>query len=463
MVRPNRSFRPKQMDSLYVADTKNPNLSRSTAALAVRFIARRERNNGYTSFPFCAYTYVSELWRKKQSDVMRFVQRVRCWEYRQFPSVVRVTHPTRPDKARRLGYKAKQGYVIYRVRVRRGGRKRPVPKGIVYGKPTNQGVTQLKFQRSKRSVAEERAGRKLAGLKVLNSYWLNEDSTYKYFEKVQSDKSKSEILLEKIQERLNEADAKVNEFKVLFEELGELAKADINALDKATRELTQIEEDLSSADAEKRHYEGLMQQKVYNGIEISKQLKEHENERKISSEKASIICPESDIEALGGCGETTSEQLQAHLKRLKQRLQQECQRHTESIDELRMLYDKKERKIKKQRRTYKAFRDKLSAIHEALDKRWSKFQRNATLLKRQLTWQYDLPPCLLRCPKIHLAAMFVTLEGFQDAVSRKISLDTVVDFALAQGSQWIFITPHDISMVKNDERIKKQQMAAPRS
>lgn len=67
-----------------------------------------------------------------------------------------------------------QGYVIYRVRVRRGGRKRPVPKGIVYGKPTNQGVTQLKFQRSKRSVAEERAGRKLGGLRVLNSYWVNE-------------------------------------------------------------------------------------------------------------------------------------------------------------------------------------------------------------------------------------------------------------------------------------------------
>ncbi|KAF5957400.1 hypothetical protein HYC85_004625 [Camellia sinensis] len=70
-------------------------------------------------------------------------------------------------------------YGIYRVRVRRGGRKRPVPKGIVYGKPTNRGVTQLKFQRSKRSVAEERAGRKLGGLKVLNSYWINEDPTYK--------------------------------------------------------------------------------------------------------------------------------------------------------------------------------------------------------------------------------------------------------------------------------------------
>jgi len=64
--------------------------------------------------------------------------------------------------------------MISRVRVRRGGRKRPIPKGIVYGKLTDQGVTQLKFQRSKRSVAEERAGRKLGGLKVLNPCWIDE-------------------------------------------------------------------------------------------------------------------------------------------------------------------------------------------------------------------------------------------------------------------------------------------------
>lgn len=55
-----------------------------------------------------AYKYVSEIWRKKQSDLMNFVSRIRVWQYRQEPSIVRVTHPTRPDKARRLGYKAKQ-------------------------------------------------------------------------------------------------------------------------------------------------------------------------------------------------------------------------------------------------------------------------------------------------------------------------------------------------------------------
>jgi large subunit ribosomal protein L15e len=60
--------------------------------------------------------------------VLRFLLRVRCWEYRQLPSLCRVPRPSRPDKARRLGYKAKQGFVVYRVRVRRGGRKRPVHK-----------------------------------------------------------------------------------------------------------------------------------------------------------------------------------------------------------------------------------------------------------------------------------------------------------------------------------------------
>jgi large subunit ribosomal protein L15e len=50
----------------------------------------------------------------------------------------RASRPSRPDKARRLGYKAKQGYVIYRVRVRRGGRKRPAPKGATYGKGAKQ-------------------------------------------------------------------------------------------------------------------------------------------------------------------------------------------------------------------------------------------------------------------------------------------------------------------------------------
>nr|CAD7437617.1 unnamed protein product [Timema bartmani]CAD7452139.1 unnamed protein product [Timema tahoe]CAD7586692.1 unnamed protein product [Timema genevievae] len=129
-----------------------------------------------------AYKYVQELYRKKQSDVLRFLLRIRCWQYRQLTKMHRSPRPSRPDKARRLGYRAKQGYVIYRIRVRRGGRKRPVPKGATYGKPKSHGVNQLKPTRNLQSVAEERVGRRCGGLRVLNSYWVAQDSTYKYFE-----------------------------------------------------------------------------------------------------------------------------------------------------------------------------------------------------------------------------------------------------------------------------------------
>ncbi|KAF1775871.1 Ribosomal protein L15e core domain [Phytophthora cactorum] len=136
-----------------------------------------------------AYKYLEELWKRKQSDVLRFLLRVRAWEYRQLPVIHRVTGPTRVDKARRLGYKAKQGYVIVRVAVRRGGRKRPNSKGIVYGKPKHHGINELKFERNLRSVAEERAGNKFTNLRVLNSYWVNQDATYKYFEIIMVDHS----------------------------------------------------------------------------------------------------------------------------------------------------------------------------------------------------------------------------------------------------------------------------------
>lgn len=134
-----------------------------------------------------AYKYVEELYKRKQSDVLRFLQRIRCWEYRQLKAIHRASRPSRPDKARRLGYRAKQGYVIYRIRIRRGGRKRQVRKGQVMGKPAGHGVNQLKPTRSLRCLAEERAGRKLGGLRVLTSYWETHDATFKSFEVIRED------------------------------------------------------------------------------------------------------------------------------------------------------------------------------------------------------------------------------------------------------------------------------------
>mmetsp|Transcript_33891 Transcript_33891/g.85682 ORF Transcript_33891/g.85682 Transcript_33891/m.85682 type:complete len:205 (-) Transcript_33891:576-1190(-) len=127
-------------------------------------------------------TFINEIWRNKKSDIMSFLLQIRAWEYRHLPSIYRIKRPSRPEKAKKLGYKTKQGFIIYRVKIRRGGRKKQVKKGITNGKPKNHGVNEKKFGRNKKSLAEEKAGKFCGNLRVLNSYWINQDSIYKYFE-----------------------------------------------------------------------------------------------------------------------------------------------------------------------------------------------------------------------------------------------------------------------------------------
>ncbi|KAL4347631.1 hypothetical protein GQ457_17G019180 [Hibiscus cannabinus] len=327
---------------------------------------------------------------------------------------------------------------------------------------------------------------------------------------------KKEALLETLKERINAAEEKARTLKLSFEDFGESTKGEVEAFQKAEEELTEIEKERTNAEANKAHYENVMKDKVLPQIkEAEAEYMELEQNRKESYRKASVICPESEIEALGDLDGSTTEQLDAKLKKLNQRLVHESNRYSESIDDLRMLYQEKERRILRKLQTYKAFRERLDACQNALDLRRKKFQRNAALLRRELTWQFnghlgkkgisglinvsydertlsvevkmpqDASSSIVRdtrglsggersfstlCFALALHDMTEApframdeFDVFMDAVSRKISLDTLVDFALAQGSQWIFITPHDISMVKHGERIKKQQMAAPRS
>lgn len=123
-----------------------------------------------------AYRYMQELYRKKQSDVLRYLLRIRVWQFRQLTKMVRTPRPSRPDKARRLGFRAKQGYVIYRIRVRRGGRKRPVPKGCTYGKPKSHGVNELKPTRRLQSVAEVSERDAFASASKVVCVVLNDDT-----------------------------------------------------------------------------------------------------------------------------------------------------------------------------------------------------------------------------------------------------------------------------------------------
>jgi large subunit ribosomal protein L15e len=126
------------------------------------------------------YKRISETWKKsKQSLKEIFKERLIKWRRQRV--VERIERPTRLDRARALGYKAKPGYVIARVRVRKGGRRRRL-----YGrrgrKPSKAGLTKFTPKKSLRWIAEEKAQKKFPNLEILNSYYVAEDGKYKWFE-----------------------------------------------------------------------------------------------------------------------------------------------------------------------------------------------------------------------------------------------------------------------------------------
>lgn len=128
------------------------------------------------------YNYVSENWRriiKKEGELKDFLrERMTLW--RKQPAIVRVKRPTRPDRARRLGYRAKQGFIIVRVRIRKGGLRKPRPRSG--RKPKGLGVAKKTPGKNLQWIAEERAARKHPNMEVLNSYYVGEDGRWKWFE-----------------------------------------------------------------------------------------------------------------------------------------------------------------------------------------------------------------------------------------------------------------------------------------
>jgi len=142
-----------------------------------------------------AYKYIAEAWKKPEKSFVDELMRQRLIEWRKQPTVVRVEKPTRLDRARKLGYKAKQGFVIVRVRVRRGGLRKQRPRSG--RRPKRMGVSKYKPAKSLRLIAEERAARKFPNMEVLNSYWVGEDGRFKWFEVIMVDRAHPAIKSDK--------------------------------------------------------------------------------------------------------------------------------------------------------------------------------------------------------------------------------------------------------------------------
>ncbi|HQA79202.1 MAG TPA: 50S ribosomal protein L15e [Methanoregulaceae archaeon] len=126
------------------------------------------------------YAYVREAWKKPAETGVKELQWQRMQEWRREESVVRLEHPTRIDRARNLGYKAKQGIAVVRVRIRRGGRRKP--RYVRARRSARMGVNRMTAGKSLQRIAEERASVKYPNMEVLNSYWVGQDGKQKWFE-----------------------------------------------------------------------------------------------------------------------------------------------------------------------------------------------------------------------------------------------------------------------------------------
>jgi len=119
------------------------------------------------------------------------MQKQRLAEWRRERTVQRIEKPTSIKRARALGYKAKQGFVVVRVKVPKGKRKRPKPSG---GRVPKKAGRFFSLDKSKRQVAEEKAGRKYPNLEVMNSYLAGEDGISKWFECILVDTAHPAVL-----------------------------------------------------------------------------------------------------------------------------------------------------------------------------------------------------------------------------------------------------------------------------
>ncbi len=129
-----------------------------------------------------AYKYIAKSWEQRKSgELVRYLRQAAIG-WRRDHAIERIEYPTRPDRARSLGYRRKQGFILARVRVRKGGARKPRPSSG--RRPKAIGVSKFTRAKNLKQIGKERVAKKFPNLKVLNSYYVWEDGTSRWFEVV---------------------------------------------------------------------------------------------------------------------------------------------------------------------------------------------------------------------------------------------------------------------------------------
>lgn len=134
--------------------------------------------------------YLREMWKKPDKIELRS----KMIEWRKGDSITRVEKPLRLDRARSLGYKAKKGVVVVRVRIKRGGHKRQRPNKA---RRTARLHIRKNLTMNYKEIAEQRVAKKFTNMEVLNSYIIGKDGLHYFYEVILIDRAAPEILNDK--------------------------------------------------------------------------------------------------------------------------------------------------------------------------------------------------------------------------------------------------------------------------
>jgi len=135
--------------------------------------------------PTSMYKELAKAWKDPSESYVEELMRKRLIEWRRQPAVKRVEAPSKLHTARRLGYRAKKGFVVVRVRVRAGSLGRPRPRSG--RRPRALGAKKIRRAKSKELIAMEKAARKYPNLKPINSYLAWRDGIHEWFEVIMAE------------------------------------------------------------------------------------------------------------------------------------------------------------------------------------------------------------------------------------------------------------------------------------
>ena len=130
------------------------------------------------------------MWKENSPEL-----RQRAITWRKENAVIRIERPSRLLRAKRLGYKAKQGIIVVRMRVGTGGMRKQRPRGG--RRPKHLGVTRIKADDSMKVVAERRVLERYPNMKLLGSYFLYKDGMHYWYEVILADRSHPRITKDK--------------------------------------------------------------------------------------------------------------------------------------------------------------------------------------------------------------------------------------------------------------------------